>query len=121
MDVIWSPTHAAILLLFALLILKGIKRKYLSPLRAVPNASPLAPFSRLLWAFPQEHSGNITLALPRLHEKLGPLVRIGPTEVSFYSLSIYDQVHKVRSEFAKDPRIYGEFVQDGHPALFSIT
>ncbi|KKY15408.1 putative benzoate 4-monooxygenase cytochrome p450 [Diplodia seriata] len=117
MDVIRSPTHAAILLLFALFILKGIKRKYLSPLRAVPNASPLAPFSRLLWAFPQEHSGNITLALPRLHEKL---VRIGPTEVSFYSLSIYDQVHKVRSEFAKDPRIYGEFVQDGHPALFSI-
>lgn len=51
----------------------------------------------------------------------GPLVRIGPIEVSFYSLDVYDLVHKVRSEFAKDPRNYGEFVQDGHPALFSIT
>lgn len=56
-----------------------------------------------------------------LIEAPGPLVRIGPNEVSFYSLEIYDLVHKVRSEFAKDPRIYGEFVQDGHPALFSIT
>ncbi|KAF4309936.1 cytochrome p450 [Botryosphaeria dothidea] len=93
----------------------GIQRKYLSLLRAVPDASVAAPLSRLLWAFPQEHRGSITLDLPRLHEKLGP------NEVSFYSLEIYDLVHKVRSEFAKDPRIYGEFVQDGHPALFSIT
>ncbi|KAK0609856.1 Cytochrome P450 monooxygenase yanH, partial [Lasiodiplodia hormozganensis] len=121
MNAAWTPTCGALLLLVILLVVKGIKRAYLSPLRAVPNASVLAPFSRLLWAFPQEHFGNITLALPRLHEKLGPLVRIGPNEVSFYSLDVYDLVHKVRSEFAKDPRIYGEFVQDGHPALFSIT
>ncbi|OJD38796.1 cytochrome p450 [Diplodia corticola] len=121
MSLAWPPAYVAILLLFTILIVEGIKRKYLSSLRAVPNASVLAPFSRLLWAFPQEHFGNITLALPRLHEKLGPLVRIGPNEVSYYSLDVYDLVHKVRSEFAKDPRIYGEFVQDGHPALFSIT
>lgn len=51
----------------------------------------------------------------------GPLVRIGPNEVSFYSMDIYDAVHRVNSGFVKDPRNYGEFVQDGHPALFSIT
>ncbi|EKG17548.1 UcrQ [Macrophomina phaseolina MS6] len=103
------------------LLVKAIRETYFSPLREIPKASSVAPISRLLWAFPQEHLGNITLELPRLHEKLGPLIRIGPNEVSFYSLQVYDLVHKVRSEFVKDPRVYGEFVQDGHPALFSIT
>lgn len=51
----------------------------------------------------------------------GSLIRIGPREVSFYSLDIYNTVHKIGSKFAKDPRNYGEFVQGGHPALFSIT
>ncbi|TEA10796.1 Cytochrome P450 monooxygenase yanH [Colletotrichum sidae] len=36
-------------------------------------------------------------------------------------MDVYDTVHKVNSGFVKDPRNYGEFVQDGHPALFSIT
>ncbi|KKY15894.1 putative benzoate 4-monooxygenase cytochrome p450 [Phaeomoniella chlamydospora] len=98
-----------------------VKQAFTSPLAAVPNAGILAPFSRLLWAFPQEYFGNITLDLPRLHEKLGPLIRTGPREVSFYSLDIYDAVHKVGSKYVKDPRTYGEFVQGGHPALFSIT
>lgn len=52
---------------------------------------------------------------------LGSLIRTGPKEVSFYSLDIYNTVHKIGSKFAKDPRNYGEFVQGGHPALFSIT
>ncbi|PMD40842.1 benzoate 4-monooxygenase cytochrome p450 [Hyaloscypha variabilis F] len=91
------------------------------PLSSVPNASFLAPISRLLWALPSEYQGQITLDLPRLHEVYGPLVRIGPNEVSFYSLDIYKAVHSVRSPFAKDPRVYGQFVQDAHPALFSIT
>lgn len=54
------------------------------------------------------------------HDK-GPLVRIGPNEISFYSRETYERVHKVGSKFKKDPRVYGEFVQDGHPALFSLT
>ncbi|KAI4603364.1 hypothetical protein KJ359_006157 [Pestalotiopsis sp. 9143b] len=63
----------------------------------------------------------MTIDLPKLHEKLGPLVRLGPNEVSFYSVDMYDAVHKVGSKFKKDPRVYGEFVQGGNPALFSIT
>ena len=51
----------------------------------------------------------------------GPLIRIGPNELSFYSLEVYDTIHKAGTKFTKDPRTYGEFVQDGHPALFSIT
>ncbi|OJJ95119.1 hypothetical protein ASPACDRAFT_55439 [Aspergillus aculeatus ATCC 16872] len=94
---------------------------FLSPLASIPNAGILAPVSRLLWEFPTEYQGKITLELPRLHRKLGPLVRIGPNQISFYSLDIYKIVHAPNSPFAKDPRVYNQFVQDGHPALFSIT
>ncbi|KAH8594050.1 benzoate 4-monooxygenase cytochrome p450 [Bisporella sp. PMI_857] len=94
---------------------------WISPLSSIPNAGPLAPISRLLWAFPTEHRGRITLDLPPLHETHGPLLRIGPNELSFYSIDIYKQVFTVHSPFKKDPRVYGQFVQDEHPGLFSIT
>jgi len=52
---------------------------------------------------------------------IGPLVRVGPNEVSFYSMDIYDTVFKAGAKFRKDPMVYGEFIQGGHPALFSIS
>ncbi|PYH44754.1 cytochrome P450 [Aspergillus saccharolyticus JOP 1030-1] len=94
---------------------------FLSPLASLPNAGILAPVSRLLWEFPAEYRGRITLDLPKLHRALGPLIRIGPNQVSFYSLEIYKAVHGPISLFFKDSRVYSQFVQDGHPALFSIT
>ncbi|KAF3385185.1 Cytochrome P450 monooxygenase yanH, partial [Penicillium rolfsii] len=94
---------------------------FFSPLSHIPNAGRLAPISRFLWEFPLEYRGQLTLELPKIHKRLGPLVRIGPNEVSFYSLDIYKKVHAASSPFVKDPRVYGQFVQDGHPALFSIT
>lgn len=42
-----------------------------SPLSAIPNAGWGAAYSRLLWAFPREYQGTITLDLPRLHRRLG--------------------------------------------------
>ncbi|KAH6880346.1 cytochrome P450 [Thelonectria olida] len=92
-----------------------------SPLSKIPNAGFGAAYSRFAWAFPHEYQGTVTIDLPKLHEKLGPLIRIGPAEVSFYSRDTYETVHKVGSKFKKDPRVYGEFIQDGHPALFSLT
>ncbi|KAH6667890.1 benzoate 4-monooxygenase cytochrome p450 [Halenospora varia] len=92
-----------------------------SPLSSIPNAGFLAPVSRLLWAFPFEHRGRITIDLPLLHEKHGPLIRIGPNELSFYSMDVYRTVNSIQTPFTKDPRVYGQFVQDEHPGLFSIT
>ncbi|KAH6962679.1 benzoate 4-monooxygenase cytochrome p450 [Ilyonectria sp. MPI-CAGE-AT-0026] len=112
---------STLLIVFAFQLFKLCLQAYTSPLSAIPNAGAGAPYSRLLWAFPREYWGTITLDLPSLHKKLGPLIQIGPRELSFYSLDVYDTVHKVNSGFRKDPRVYGQFVQDGHPALFSIT
>jgi hypothetical protein len=120
-----------------------------SPLTSIPNAGILAPLSRLSWAFVAEHCGTITLELPVLHDKLGEaflvdwnrkmlslhpeteenridhiigsLVRIGPNEVSFYSVEIYKEIHATGNKYIKDPRVYGQFVQNAHPSLFSLT
>lgn len=111
-----------------------------SSLANVPNAGPFALFSRILWAFPRELRGSITQDLPDLHKKLGryrllkahrsltedwharlgPLIRISPNEISYYSLSTYETVLGAGSKFRKDPKNYGGFVQGGHPALFSV-
>ncbi|KAL5339928.1 cytochrome P450 [Aspergillus crustosus] len=107
--------------ILALAVVRLVYGHFFSPLSHIPSAGFLAPVSRLLWEFPTEYRGQITLALPGLHKKLGPLVRIGPNQVSFYDLEIYKRVHAPASAFVKDPRVYGQFVQDGHPALFSIT
>ncbi|KAJ5768537.1 benzoate 4-monooxygenase cytochrome p450 [Penicillium manginii] len=113
---VWST-----LLIACTIIIKCIYEYFLSPLSQIPKAGLLAPVSRFLWEFPLEYRGKLTLELPKLHKKLGPLVRIGPNELSFYSLDIYKKVHAPGSAFTKDSRVYGQFVQDGHPALFSIT
>ncbi|KAK2028551.1 benzoate 4-monooxygenase cytochrome p450 [Colletotrichum zoysiae] len=114
-------TCIALLCVVGITIFKTVTQSHASPLNQIPNAGWGAGYSRLAWAFRQEYCGSISLRLPKIHEHLGPLVRIGPKEVSFYSLDVYDLVHRVNSGFVKDPRNYGEFVQDGHPALFSIT
>ena len=49
----------------------AIGKAYFSPLASIPSPNAFAPLSRLFWVFPQEVSGNVTLELPRLHEKLG--------------------------------------------------
>ncbi|CAK7231579.1 hypothetical protein SBRCBS47491_007981 [Sporothrix bragantina] len=117
---VWAVL-AAVLVRVSLFLYRALHLLYTHPLARVPSAGFLAPVSRLAWAFPHEYRGTITLDLPRLHAHLGPLVRIGPNEVSYYSMEVYDAVHKAGSHFGKDPRVYGGFVQDGHPALFSIT
>ncbi|KAI3556374.1 cytochrome P450 [Colletotrichum abscissum] len=114
-------TWLVALCIVAVTAFKTVTKAHASPLSRIPNAGWGAGYSRLIWAFRQEYRGNVTLELPKLHETLGPLIRIGPNELSFYSIDIYDTVHKVNSGFVKDPRNYGEFVQDEHPALFSIT
>ncbi|KAF3399668.1 Cytochrome P450 monooxygenase yanH [Talaromyces pinophilus] len=104
-----------------------VYRASVSSLAEIPSAGFLASYSRNLWTFPREFRGSITQDLPPLHEKLdfwltntGPLIRISPNEISYYSIGIYETVHGAGSKFKKDPKSYGGFVQDEHPALFSL-
>lgn len=62
--------------------LEAVTRAHASPLAEVPSAGWGAGYSRLLWAFRQEFRGNITIELPKIHEKLGQfsqLLTVGAT------------------------------------------
>ena len=54
---------------------------FLSPLAKIPNAHPTVPFSSLwiLWA---RYRHQEILAIHRAHKKCGPVVRLGPCELS---------------------------------------
>ena len=54
---------------------------FLSPLASIPNAHFTAAFSPLwiLWA---RYMEQVNSAIHQAHEKYGPIVRLGPNEVS---------------------------------------
>ena len=74
------------LLPFSLLLLTAISKYilyplFLSPLCHIPAAHPTAPLSAL-WIYWIRHQGRENATIRAAHEKLGPVVRLGPNEVS---------------------------------------
>lgn len=53
---------------------------YFSPLACVPNAHPLAPFSKL-WLLWLRYSGQEHHTRYLLHTRLGPVIRLAPQEL----------------------------------------
>lgn len=78
----FSLTVIALLITALALLYKYILYPtYLSPLSKIPNAHPTAPISPL-WIIYQRYRFNNNRATHAAHEKLGPIVRLGPNEVS---------------------------------------
>lgn len=74
----------------------------------------------LQYAFRSFIRSMVSLMIGSIQLTSGPLIRLGPSEVSFYSMDIYDMIYRAGSKFQKDPVNYGGFVQSGHPSIFSI-
>ncbi|KAF5858429.1 hypothetical protein ETB97_004367 [Aspergillus alliaceus] len=82
-----STTAIAIGVLLAVILYKYlIYPYYLSPLSNVPNAHFTSPISTR-WIERQRNAGKEVLTLYDLHQTLGPVVRLGPDELSVNSLS----------------------------------
>ncbi|CAG8184447.1 unnamed protein product [Penicillium olsonii] len=58
---------------------------FLSPLSSIPNAHPTAPLSSR-WIDRKRSKGTEVLAIYAQHQKHGPIVRLGPRELSVNSL-----------------------------------
>jgi uncharacterized protein YqgQ len=56
-------------------------RVYITPLAKVPNAHPLAPFTGL-WILWVRYREQVNLTVYQAHKKHGPIVRLGPSELS---------------------------------------
>ena len=74
------------LLPFSLLLLAAISKYILYPLffsslRHIPAAHPTAPFSAL-WIYWIRYWRRENATIRAAHERLGPVVRLGPNEVS---------------------------------------
>ncbi|KAH7110179.1 cytochrome P450 [Dactylonectria macrodidyma] len=58
--------------------------------------------------------------LRKLHEKYGPIVRIGPNEVSLSDWRMYRRIYTDKQAL-KDPQFYLPFAFLGHGNVFSVT
>nr|AVY05532.1 cytochrome P450 monooxygenase [Nodulisporium sp.] len=88
---------------------------YLHPLRKFPG--PLAARATRLWRARKILKGDLPQTVRALHEKYGPVVRIGPDELSFVESQAWKDIygHHGSNEMAKDPKFYrlmGKHVPD---------
>jgi hypothetical protein len=82
---------------------------FLSPLAAIPNAHFTSSFSNG-WITWKRHRGHPNKAVHDAHMRLGPVVRLGLTEISVNSVDGLNTVYK--GNFEKD-KFYVPFTNYG--------
>ncbi|KAK3316388.1 cytochrome P450 [Apodospora peruviana] len=108
-----GPTAALVLVFLAYrFILHPI---LLSPLAHIPNAHWSSPLSRL-WILNTRWTGRENRIRHALHRKLGPVIRLGPNELSISDINSVRTVYKGR--FDKSTW-YSVFDNYGAPCMFS--
>ncbi|KAK0713557.1 cytochrome P450 [Lasiosphaeria miniovina] len=113
----WAPSSVvaqAVVGILALFILQTLYRVVTNPLSSIPGPfwsrwTNLPVKLRLL-------SGSKATYVHSLHERYGPVVRLGPREVDVSDVGAVREVHKARSGFLKDP---GYYVGGGVRSVFS--
>jgi hypothetical protein len=79
---LFSITTLAIGILFSLCIFKwAVYPIFLSPLSKIPNAHPTVPISAV-WILWKRFKGQNNRTIHAAHQRLGPIVRLAPSEVS---------------------------------------
>lgn len=91
--------QVALWLLVLCLIIDAVRTRYRPGLRNVPGPF-LASISNIdrVWSCAKGLQMNYHL---KLHERYGPLVRIGPNHVSFADCSLIPLVYDIKSKFLK--------------------
>jgi hypothetical protein len=93
------------------------RRIFLSPLAKLPG-----PFYTrltsviLIW---KEVTSQRRTYIHTLHENYGPIVRIGPNEVSFTSLEAVKEIYQSGGSGYDKTEFYGLFMQFGERTMFS--
>ncbi|KAI4866801.1 cytochrome P450 [Hypoxylon rubiginosum] len=98
------PTITFILGLVGLFLLRSIYTAISSPLSSIPG--PLLSRWTDLHVRIKLLSGSKARYVHSLHEKYGPIVRLGPNDVDISDVNGAREIHKVRSKYLKDPGFY---------------
>ncbi|KAH8884622.1 cytochrome P450 [Thozetella sp. PMI_491] len=88
---------------------------FFSPLASIPNAHWSAPLSRL-WILRVRFARRENRTLAEAHRRLGPVVRVGPRELSVHGV---DGVRTVYQGGFEKPVWYAVFDNYGVPCMFS--
>ncbi|VTO83337.1 unnamed protein product [Fusarium graminearum] len=91
---------------------------FFHPLAAVPGL--LACKVCRAWLYLAERGGDGANTVAALHKRYGPLVRIGPNEVSIKDREAFVTTNKQGSRFLKDPAFYDAF-SSNHGNLFTFS
>lgn len=105
-------TSTAIILLVSALI----HRAFFSHLSRVPG--PFICRFTSLWIWYQSYVGHEARVITSLHEKYGPVVRIGPTECVISDGAALNAIYNERGGFRKAD-CYANFDFEGHATIFS--
>jgi hypothetical protein len=68
----------------------------------------------------EDFQGTRTRTIHHLHQQYGPVVRVGPNEVSFNSLAALRQIYGAGSPFGRPPAFYRIFDLFGKAHLFTF-
>jgi cytochrome P450 len=113
-----SILHAAATITFlAFLLHTLLHRLLIDPLRRIPGPK-LYALSKWRLAY-EDYKGTRTRAIWKLHQNYGPVVRIGPKEVSFNSLSALRTIYGAGSGFERTS-FYDMFDVYGTKNLFTF-
>lgn len=104
------------LLVPVFLIGRMVYRRYASPLRSIPG--PFFASCTRLWKLRSVISENTQWEHIDLHRKYGPMVRIGPNEVSFSSPQVARNVLSAGKRFYKTD-FYSVFPPPENPDIFT--
>lgn len=104
------------ILLPTFIILRMAYRRYASPLRSIPG--PFLASCTRLWKVRSAMSENMHWEHVELHKKYGPVVRIGPNEVSFSSPQVARTILSAGKRFYKTD-FYSVFPPPENPDIFT--
>ncbi|RDW79808.1 hypothetical protein BP6252_04446 [Coleophoma cylindrospora] len=110
----WPVLAAAALFI---LISTNLIRRLRSPVASIPG--PLYTKFTSLWLMRQEFIANRRPYIHQLHEKYGPVVRLGPNEVSFSSGEAIKEIYASGGSGYDKTEFYTLFKQFGVRTMFS--
>ncbi|GES63242.1 benzoate 4-monooxygenase cytochrome P450 [Aspergillus terreus] len=117
-----SPFLSIFVAAIALVVFYGLVKVHrnliVSPLRPVPGPKLFA-LTRWCLAY-EDYRGTRTRRINSLHKQYGDVVRVGPNELSFNSLSALKSVYGAGSGFQRD-KFYRMFDAYGRQVMFSFA
>lgn len=105
-----SPFVACTLLVLVIFFVSSLRTAFRAGLRQIPG--PVAARFSGLYRASLVYGGKAPYQYRRLHEKYGPIVRVGPNHVSVSDPSAVPQIYGIGSNYLKASRHMGLLIEN---------